>query len=125
MRLSLSIVIPCYNEATSVEIFYNEVKKILEKIKTNLDPKLTYEFIFIDDGAKDNTNEAVIKLNTRDKNVRLIKFSRNFGKEAAILAGLEKSIGKAVVLMDADLQDPPYLIEQMYKIWLNNGAKII
>ena len=67
----------------------------------------------------------MIKLNTRDKNVRLIKFSRNFGKEAAILAGLEKSIGKAVVLMDADLQDPPYLIEQMYKIWINNGAKII
>ena len=67
----------------------------------------------------------MIKLNTRDKNVRLIKFSRNFGKEAAILAGLEKSLGKAVVLMDADLQDPPYLIEQMYKIWLNNGAKII
>lgn len=74
MTLSLSIVVPCYNEATSVEIFYNEVKKILEKIKTNLDPKLTYEFIFIDDGSKDNTNEAVIKLNTRDKNVRLIKF---------------------------------------------------
>ena len=67
----------------------------------------------------------MIKLNTRDKNVRLIKFSRNFGKEAAILAGLQKSIGKAVVLMDADLQDPPYLIEQMYKIWINNGAKII
>lgn len=65
----------------------------------------------------------MIKLNTRDKNVRLIKFSRNFGKEAAILAGLEKSLGKAVVLMDADLQDPPYLIEQMYKIWINNGAK--
>ena len=125
LSLSLSIVIPCYNEAASVEIFYNEVKKILEKIKTNLDPKLTYEFIFIDDGSKDNTNEAVIKLNTRDKNVRLIKFSRNFGKEAAILAGLEKSLGKAVVLMDADLQDPPYLIEQMYKIWINNGAKII
>ena len=67
----------------------------------------------------------MIKLNTRDKNVRLIKFSRNFGKEAAILAGLQKSLGKAVVLMDADLQDPPYLIEQMYKIWINNGAKII
>lgn len=98
LSLSLSIVIPCYNEAASVEIFYNEVKKILEKIKTNLDPKLTYEFIFIDDGSKDNTNEAVIKLNTRDKNVRLIKFSRNFGKEAAILAGLQKSLGKAVVL---------------------------
>ena len=67
----------------------------------------------------------MIKLNTRDKNVRLIKFSRNFGKEAAILAGLQKSLGKAVVLMDADLQHPPYLIEQMYKIWINNGAKII
>ncbi|WP_456058204.1 glycosyltransferase [Campylobacter hominis] len=68
--------------------------------------------IFVDDGSKDNTVEIVKELNKKDKNVKLVKFSRNFWKEAGILAGLKFSKGKAVVLMDADLQHPPYLIEK-------------
>lgn len=113
----LSIVVPAYNEEKSIPIFYDEVIKIINKIKENLDANLTYEMIFVDDGSKDNTVEVVKELNKKDKNVKLVKFSRNFGKEAGILAGLKFSKGKAVVLMDADLQHPPYLIEKMYEIW--------
>lgn len=121
----LSLVVPAYNEEKSIPIFYDEVIKIINKIKENLDVNLTYEMIFVDDGSKDNTVEVVKELNKKDKNVKLVKFSRNFGKEAGILAGLKFSKGKAVVLMDADLQDPPYLIEKMYEIWSKNQAKII
>ncbi|WP_255410850.1 glycosyltransferase [Campylobacter sputorum] len=118
-------MVPCFNEEKSISIFYDEVIKVINEIKDKIDKSLTYEFIFIDDGSKDRTSETVKTLRNLDKNVNLIKFARNFGKEAGILAGLKASKGKAVVLMDVDLQDPPNLIKKMYQIWFNKEAKII
>lgn len=107
----LSIVVPCYNEEESVADFYAELMKneafFAEK-------QLEIEILYIDDGSRDHTAAEVKKLRERDERVRLISFSRNFGKEAGMYAGLEKSRGDYVVLMDVDLQDPPALLPEMY-----------
>lgn len=105
----LSIIVPCYNEEKVIEIFYNEVLKYISNINYK------YEFIFIDDGSKDNTINIIKGLNIKDKNVSLISFSRNFGKEAGIYAGLKYCKGDLVVVMDVDLQHPPRLLPQMVK----------
>lgn len=104
----ISIIVPCYNEEDVIMIFYDNVKKVLDKMK------VTYELIFIDDGSIDKTLEVIKNIN--DKHIKYISFSRNFGKEAAIYAGLSKSNGEYVAIMDADLQDPPSLIPTMYEI---------
>ncbi|MGN1311297.1 MAG: glycosyltransferase family 2 protein [Clostridia bacterium] len=106
---SISVVVPCYNEEENIKYFYSELKKILDLIKTNY----TYEIIFVNDGSKDNTCTEIKKIKTEDNNVCLISFSRNFGKEAAIYAGLGNATGDLVVLMDADLQHPPEKIIEM------------
>lgn len=103
----LSVVVPCFNEWEAVPIFYNEVKKILVTLKEE------YEIIFIDDGSSDKTLEEVKELSEKDKCVHYVSFSRNFGKEAAMYAGLKKATGDYVVIMDVDLQDPPSLIPEM------------
>lgn len=103
----LSVVVPCFNEQEAVPIFYNEVKKILVTLKAE------YEIIFIDDGSSDKTLEEVKELSEKDKCVHYVSFSRNFGKEAAMYAGLKKATGDYVVIMDVDLQDPPSLIPEM------------
>lgn len=103
----LSVVVPCFNEQEAVPIFYNEVKKILVTLKAE------YEIIFIDDGSSDKTLEEVKELSEKDKGVHYVSFSRNFGKEAAMYAGLKKTAGDYVVIMDVDLQDPPSLIPEM------------
>lgn len=103
----LSVVVPCFNEQEAVPIFYNEVKKILVTLKVE------YEIIFIDDGSSDKTLEEVKELSEKDKGVHYVSFSRNFGKEAAMYAGLKKAAGDYVVIMDVDLQDPPSLIPEM------------
>lgn len=107
----LSVVVPCYNEEESVEDFYTE----LMKNETFFQEKeLELEILYVNDGSRDNTAAEVKKLRERDGRVRLISFSRNFGKEAGMYAGLEKSRGDYVVLMDVDLQDPPSLLPEMY-----------
>lgn len=107
----LSIIVPCYNEEESVPLFYAEtVKQDAFFASKNVE----VEFIFVNDGSRDRTVEAVKTLREKDERVHLVSFSRNFGKEAAIFAGLEKAKGDLVVLMDADLQDPPALLPQMY-----------
>lgn len=107
----LSVVVPCYNEEETVEDFYIELLKNEAFFhKKDLD----IEILFIDDGSKDKTVENVKKLKEKDERVRLISFSRNFGKEAAMFAGLEKSKGDYVVIMDVDLQDPPSLLPEMF-----------
>ena len=110
MKKILSVVVSCYNEEEVIPIFYKEINKISKKMN-----ELSFEFIFVDDGSKDKTLEILKKLHQKDKRVRYISFSRNFGKEAAMYAGLENSKGDYVTLMDADLQDPPSLLEEMYK----------
>ena len=107
----LSIIVPCYNEEESVPRFYAETVK-QEAFFHEKD--VEFEFIFVDDGSKDDTVAAVKALREKDERVHLVSFSRNFGKEAAIIAGLEKAMGDFTVLMDADLQDPPAILPEMY-----------
>lgn len=106
----ISIIVPCYNEEQAIPFFYDEITKIVEEMKNN------FEFIFINDGSKDKTIEVIKKYSKKDKRVKYIHFSRNFGKEAAMLAGLKLSTGDYVAIMDADLQDPPSLLPQMLNI---------
>lgn len=107
----LSIIVPCYNEEESVPLFYAEA---LKQDAFFASKGVELEFVFVNDGSRDKTVEVVKSLREKDERVHLISFSRNFGKEAAILAGFEKATGDLVVLMDADLQDPPALLPQMY-----------
>ena len=108
----ISIVVPCYNEEESLPLFYKAVDKITDKMKK----KAEFEFVFVNDGSRDKTLEILRDLAKKDKRVRYISFSRNFGKEAGMFAGLENATGDYVTTMDADLQDPPELLEEMFDI---------
>lgn len=110
----LSIIVPCFNEEESIPYFYDEVKKVTK----NMDIKL--ELIFVDDGSRDKTLE-VIKSKTDDKEVKYISFSRNFGKEAAMYAGLSMASGDYLTIMDVDLQDPPSLLPEMVRLIEEEG----
>ena len=110
----ISIIIPCYNEQDAIPYFYEEINKISKTMKNN------FEFIFINDGSKDKTIEVLKKYTKKDKRIKYINFSRNFGKEAAMYAGLEKSTGDYIAIMDADLQDPPSLLPEMLFFLENN-----
>lgn len=101
----LSIVVPCFNEEDSVEIFYSEVKKVLADCD--------FEVIFVNDGSSDDTLSEIKKLSSDFSNVKYISFSRNFGKESALYAGLKASVGDLVCVMDVDLQDPPSMLPEM------------
>lgn len=107
----LSVIVPCYNEEENVRDFYDELLKNADFFAQK---ELELEILYIDDGSKDRTVEEVKKLRTEDERVHLVSFSRNFGKEAAIYAGFQKSKGDLAVMMDADLQDPPALLPEMY-----------
>lgn len=104
----ISIIVPCYNEEEALPHFYKEAVNILKKMS------LKYELIFVDDGSNDNTLKIIKDLRKEDSNIRFISFSRNFGKEAAMIAGLDAATGDYVTLIDADLQDPPSLLPEMY-----------
>ncbi len=107
----LSVIVPCYNEEENIRDFYNELMKNADFFRQR---EFGIEILYIDDGSKDKTAEEVKKLCLEDERVHLVSFSRNFGKEAAIYAGLQKSKGDLIVMMDADLQDPPSLLPEMY-----------
>lgn len=113
----ISVIVPCYNEEKALPIFYDELNKIIEKDFEGIN----FEILFVDDGSKDNTLNVIKDLKKKDIRIKYITFSRNFGKEAAILAGLENVSGEYVVMMDADMQDPPALLRQMYDIVKNEG----
>lgn len=110
MKKKISIVVPCFNEEKALPFFYKEIDIIAKKMK-----EVGFEYIFVNDGSKDNTLEILKEYAKKDRKVKYLSFSRNFGKEAAILAGLEHSTGDYVAIMDVDLQDPPYLLEEMYR----------
>lgn len=107
----LSIIVPCYNEEQTVELFYTEVEKMVQYMSD-----IQTDYLFVDDGSTDRTLEKVKELHVRDKRVKYISFSRNFGKEAAMYAGLEHVSGEYAVIMDADLQDPPMMLPEMLRI---------
>lgn len=107
--MKISLVVPCYNEEQCIEKYYEAMKPVREKIPEE------FEFIFVDDGSKDKTLSIIKDLAKKDKQVRFISFSRNFGKEAAMYAGLKAATGDLVSLMDVDLQDKPELLIDMYK----------
>ena len=106
----ISVAVPCYNEEAALEPFFAAVSAVAEQM-----PDVEFEFLFIDDGSRDKTLEKIQDLAQRDSRVKYISFSRNFGKEAGIYAGLENADGDYVVIMDADLQDPPVLLPEMYR----------
>ncbi len=112
MDKKISVIVPCYNEQETVNRFYEEIKKVTDEI---LD--YSFEFIYVNDGSKDQTASLVKELHAKDERVCLVDFSRNFGKEAAMLAGMEQAQGDAIVIMDVDLQDPPELLPKMIKLY--------
>ena len=111
MRMSLvSIIVPCYNEEESLPLFYRAISNVQKSIS-----EYSFEILFVDDGSKDNTLSIIKNLAQKNSDIKYISFSRNFGKEAAIYAGLKASSGDYVAIMDADLQDPPQLLPQMLR----------
>lgn len=116
VKEKISIIVPCYNEEESLPIFYKEIGKIADEMNY-----VDFEFLFIDDGSKDKTLVYLKKYAKEDKRVRFISFSRNFGKEAGMYAGLENATGDYVAIMDADMQDPPSMIKEMYRYIMEDG----
>ncbi len=106
----ISIVVPCYNEEESIPLFYNELKKVFDSRKEVL------EIIYVDDGSSDKSLKEMKKIASSDKNVKYISFSRNFGKEAAMYAGLSHATGDYITIMDVDLQDPPSMLPEMIRL---------
>ena len=107
----ISIIIPCYNEQEAIPFFYDEIVKISKIMENDAE----FEYLFINDGSKDKTINVLRELAKRDERVKYVSFSKNFGKEAAMYAGLEKSSGDYIAVMDVDLQDPPELLVQMFQ----------
>lgn len=116
---NISIVVPCYNEEISLPKFQSQIALTMQQVQKEF-PQVSYEIIFVNDGSKDKTLEILQDMRSNAKNITVLSFSRNFGKEAAILAGLREASGDGVILIDADLQDPPHLIIEMVRIWLNS-----
>lgn len=119
----ISVVIPCFNEEESIRLFYDEF--VLRTV--SLRQKNKFELIFVDDGSKDSTLKVIKELinNVHEDNIKYVSFSRNFGKEAAIYAGLKESTGDFISIMDVDLQDPPELLVEMYERIINNGLDCV
>lgn len=107
----ISIIVPCYNEEETIPVFYQELDKVTKKLK-----QAEFEFLFINDGSNDKTKEILKKFSKKDKRVKYLSFSRNFGKEAGMYAGLKNSTGDFVAIMDVDMQDPPSILIDMYQI---------
>ena len=112
--MKISVVVPCYNEQESIELFYKEIVQVTEQMNYE------FEFIFINDGSIDKTLGLIKSICEKDTRVKFVSFSRNFGKEAAIYAGLEAAKGDYIVIMDADLQDPPRLLPEMM-VYMEQG----
>ena len=113
----ISVLVPCFNEEKALPLFYKELNKNIQDFPSGVE----FEIIFMNDGSKDDTLDVIKDLEEKDNRIKHISFSRNFGKEAAIFAGLENASGDYITLMDADLQDPPALLKDMYKAIKEEG----
>lgn len=116
----ISILIPCYNEEEVINICHDEITKIIGDMK-----EYDFEIIYINDGSADKTQEFLENIQTKDNRVVVIKLSRNFGKEAAMTAGIDTTNGDALIILDADLQDPPALIPDIINKWKETGADVV
>ena len=119
MSKLISIVIPCYNEEAAIPYFYDEITKQSKLMQDKYG--VEFEYIFVNDGSKDNTLSVIKEYASKDERVKYISLSRNFGKEAAMYAGLEHSSGDLTAIMDVDLQDPPHMLNEMYENIINEG----
>ena len=115
----ISIVVPCFNEEEALPVYYREMKRVMGELS-----EVSFEILFVDDGSSDKTLEILKQLNAKDGRCEYLSFSRNFGKEAAIYAGLDTAKGNAVVVMDCDLQHPPEKIVEMYRLW-QQGFEVV
>lgn len=115
----VSVVMPVYNEEKHIITSVETVKKIL------VDNKINYEFVLVDDGSKDSSWEKLTELSKRDEKIKSVRLSRNFGKEAALCAGLTESKGEAIVVLDSDLQHPPKLIPEFVRIWRDEDVDVV
>ncbi len=118
-RETLSIVVPCYNEEEVIDLCHKEITKVVDPLLYDI------EIIYINDGSNDSTLEKLQKISKKDKRVVVINLSRNFGKEAAMTAGIDHVTGDALIILDADLQDPPALIPDLIKMWKDTGADVV
>ena len=114
--IDISVVVPCYNEQGALPFYYDKMKEVMALL-----PELSFEVIIVDDGSTDGTLETAKQLAKSDDRIRYISFSRNFGKEAAMYAGLKNASGKYTAIMDADLQDPPEMLPEMYRVITEEG----
>lgn len=114
--IDISVVVPCYNEQGALPFYYDKMKEVMALL-----PELSFEIIIVDDGSTDGTLENAKQLAKSDDRIRYISFSRNFGKEAAMYAGLKNASGKYTAIMDADLQDPPEMLPEMYRVITEEG----
>jgi dolichol-phosphate mannosyltransferase len=115
---TLSVVVPCYNEQESIHACHEKLTAVLRVLKES------YEIVYVDDGSRDKTAELLEQMHARDPHVVVVRLSRNFGHQPAVTAGLSASVGQAVVIIDADLQDPPELIPEMVALW-RSGYKVV
>ncbi|MCX7955551.1 MAG: glycosyltransferase family 2 protein [Patescibacteria group bacterium] len=115
-NFQISVVVPVYNEEKNIQVFFEKIIKVIKKYQ--------YELIFVSDGSTDKSEEIIKKICLKNKNVKLISFTRNFGHQMALFAGYEFSKGDGIISIDADLQDPPELIDKMIGLW-QKGAKIV
>ena len=118
MQMKYSIIVPVYNEEQAIPLFYERIIPIMEQTKE------TYEIIFVNDGSKDNTYHILVELANKDKRIKVIDFSRNFGQQAALLSGFKESKGDAVIDIDVDLQDRPEAILEMIQKW-KEGYEVV
>lgn len=114
--IDISVVVPCYNEQGALPFYYDKMKEVMALL-----PELSFEIIIVDDGSTDGTLETAKQLAKSNDRIRYISFSRNFGKEAAMYAGLKNASGKYTAIMDADLQDPPEMLPKMYRVITEEG----
>jgi dolichol-phosphate mannosyltransferase len=115
---TLSVVVPCYNEQESIHACHAKLTEVLSALKES------YEIVYVDDGSRDKTPELLEEIYAHDAHVVVVRLSRNFGHQPAVTAGLSASLGRAVVIIDADLQDPPELIPEMVALW-RSGYKVV
>ncbi|EHI99800.1 glycosyl transferase family 2 [Clostridium sp. DL-VIII] len=117
-KVIYSIIVPLYNEELVIDESYRRLKEVMDTTKEN------YEIVFVNDGSKDKTREKAEKICNNDENIKLINFSRNFGHQAAITAGMDLALGDAVIVIDADLQDPPEVMLKMIEKW-KEGYEVV